>query len=330
MPKTTIDWESRIGRRLGVRDLHVFATVVQWGSMAKAAQQLNVTQPAVSKAIGDLEHTLGVRLLDRRPQGVEPTMYGRALLKRSNAVFDELKQSIRDIEFLADPTVGEVRFGCQDSVAAAVLPPIMKRFSHQYPRVTLRMEVVGVVGAAPELPSLHQRLIDFAIFRLSTPLADQKIMDELHVEILFNDQLVVAAGRHSRWARRRKIDLSELIAEPWILSGPNSWNYIELAEACRVRGIDMPKTTMDTISTAVRVSLLASGPYIGTFPSSSMRLYADRFSLAMLPVALPIRPWPVALVTLKNRTLSPVVERFLECTREVAKSFSTWPRAVRP
>ncbi len=323
MPRTTIDWQSRIGRRLGMRDLYVFVTVVQRGSMAKAAQQLNVTQPAVSKAIGDLEHTLGVRLLDRRPQGVEPTMYGRALLKRSNAVFDELKQSIRDIEFLADPTVGEVRFGCHDSIAAAILPPIMKRFSHQYPGVVLRMEVIGVVGAMPELPSLRQRLIGFAIFRLSTPLAGQQIMDELHVEILFNDQLVVAAGRHSRWARRRKIDLSELIAEPWILSGPNSWNYIELAEACRARGIDMPKTRLETISTAARVSLLATGPYIGTFPSLSMRLYADRFSLVTLPVALPIRPWPVALVTLKNRTLSPVVERFLECTREVAKSFST-------
>ncbi len=330
MPRTTIDWESRIGRRLGMRDLHVFVTVVQRGSMAKAAQQLNVTQPAVSKAIGDLEHTLGVRLLDRRPQGVEPTMYGRALLKRSNAVFDELKQSIRDIEFLADPTVGEVRFGCHDSVAAAVLPPIMERFSHQYPRVAVRIEQIGVVGDAPELPSLHQRLVDFAMFRLSTPLADQQIMDELHVEILFSDHLVVAAGRHSRWARRRKIDLAELISEPWILSGPNSWNYIVLAEACRARGIDMPKTRLETISTAVRVSLLATGPYIGTFPSSSMRLYADRFSLAMLPVALPIRPWPVAIVTLKNRTLSPVVERFLECTREVAKSFGARPQVFRP
>lgn len=330
MPRTTIDWESRIGRRIGMRDLHVFVTVVQRGSMAKAAQQLNVTQPAVSKAIGDLEHTLGVRLLDRRPQGVEPTMYGRALLKCSNAVFDELKQSIRDIEFLADPTVGEVRFGCHESVAAAILPPIMKRFSNQYPRVTLRMEQIGVVGVAPELPSLRQRLIDFAIFRLSTPLVDQQIIDELHLEILFNDQLVVAAGRHSRWARRRKIDLSELIAEAWVLSGPNSWNYIELAEACRARGIDMPKTRLETISNAVRVSLLATGPYIGTFPRSSMRLYADRFSLTELPVDLPIRPWPVVIVTLKNRTLSPVVERFLECTREVAKSINAGSQAPSP
>src|SRR5215468_3052912 len=321
MPRTTIDWESRIGRRLGVRDLHVFVTVVHWGSMAKAAQQLSVTQPAVSKAIGDLEHTLGVRLLDRRPQGVEPTMYGQALLKRSNAVFDELKQSVRDIEFLSDPTVGEVRFGCQDSIAAAVLPPIMKQFSRQYPRVVLHMELIGRSPDDAELPSLRQRQIDFAIFRLSTPLMDQKVMDELNVEILFNDQLVVAAGRHSHWARRRKIDLAELITEPWILSGPSSWNYIELAKACRARGIDMPKTRLDTVSTAVRVSLLGAGPYIATFPSSSVRLFADRFSLVELPVELPTRPWPVALVTLKDRTLSPVVERFLACAREVAKTF---------
>jgi DNA-binding transcriptional LysR family regulator len=321
MSKATIDWESRIGRRLGLRDLHVFFTVVQRGSMAKAAQQLNVTQPAISKAIGDLEHALGVRLLDRMPQGVEPTMYGRALLKRGNVVFDELKQSIRDIEFLADPTVGEVRLGCHESVAAAILPPIMNRFSQRYPRVVLRLEILGAIGAAPELPSLHQRVIDLAILRLSTPLADHRALEELHPEILFNDQLVVAAGRHSDWARRRKIDLAELITQPWILSGPNTWNNIELAHACRTRGIDMPKISLETSSNAIRVSLLATGPYISTFARSSMSLYADRFSLTALPVDLPIRPWPVVIFTLKNRTLSPVAERFIACAREVAKSF---------
>jgi DNA-binding transcriptional LysR family regulator len=183
------------------------------------------------------------------------------------------------------------------------LPPIMERFSHQYPRVALRMEVIGRSPDNAELPSLHERRIDLAIFRLSTQLTDQKVMDELHVENLFNDQLVVAAGSHSRWARRRKIDLAELVEEPWILLSPNSWNYIELAKACRARGIDMPKTRLDTIFTAVRVSLLAAGPYIATFPSSSMRLFADRFPLIVLPVELPTRPWPVAVVTVKNRTL---------------------------
>jgi DNA-binding transcriptional LysR family regulator len=327
MPRNTIDWESRIGRRLGVRDLHVFFTVVQRGSMAKAAQQLNVTQPAVSKAIGDLEHALGVRLLDRRPQGVEPTMYGRALLKRGNVVFDELKQTIRDIEFLADPTVGEVRFGCHEGVAAALLPPIMERFSRQYPRVVLRMERIGVVGATLELPLLHQRLIDFAMVRLSKPLADQQVADELHLEILFNDRLAVVAARHSRWARRRRIDLAELITEPWILPGPDTPNYIGVAEACRARGIDMPRIRLETTSNAVLTSLLATGSYVGMFSISSMRPYADRYALAVLPVDLPTQPWPVVIATLKNRTLSPVVERFLACSREVAKSFDVRPTA---
>src|SRR6266853_316597 len=124
----TADQENRITRRLRFRDLQVFFAVVQCGSMAKAANGLGVTQPAVSEVIAGLEHAFGVRLFDRSPQGVEPTIYGRALLKRSLAAFDELKQGIRDIEFLTDPTVGDVRFGCQESIAAAILPPIVQRF----------------------------------------------------------------------------------------------------------------------------------------------------------------------------------------------------------
>src|SRR3954471_21542676 len=94
-----IDWESQIGRRLRLRDLHVFFTVAQHGSMSKAAAHMGVSAPAVSEVIADLEHALGVPLLDRGPQGVEPTRYGHALLRRTIVVFDELKQSIKDIEY---------------------------------------------------------------------------------------------------------------------------------------------------------------------------------------------------------------------------------------
>src|SRR6266699_2211247 len=124
-----IDWESQIGRRLKLRDLHVFSTVVQRGSMAKAARQLGVSTPAVSEVIADLEHALRVRLLDRSAQGIEPTIYGNALLKRSIAAFDELKQSIRDIEFLSDATAGEVRIACTQSLEYTLLPEIILRSS---------------------------------------------------------------------------------------------------------------------------------------------------------------------------------------------------------
>src|SRR2546427_5517400 len=123
-----IDWESQIGRRLKLRDLHVFSTVVQRGSMAKAARQLGVSTPAVSEVIADLEHALGVRLVDRSAQGIEPTIYGDAILRRSVAVFDELKQGIRDIEFLSNPTTGEVRIACAEAPWYTFLPEITRRF----------------------------------------------------------------------------------------------------------------------------------------------------------------------------------------------------------
>src|SRR5215469_12661225 len=138
-----IDWERQIGRRLKLRDLHVFATVVQRGSMAKAAQQLGVSQPAVSEVIADLEHALGVRLVDRSAQGVAPTIYGDALLRRSVTVFDELKQSIRDIEFLSDPTVGEVRIACAESLWFTLFPEVVLRFSEQYPRVEVLADLTA-------------------------------------------------------------------------------------------------------------------------------------------------------------------------------------------
>ena len=103
--------DERIGRRLRLRDLHILMSVARCGGMGKAAAELAVSQPAISKAIADMEHTFGVRLLDRTAQGVEPTLYGRALLKWGAAVFDDLRQGVKEIEFLADPAAGELRIG---------------------------------------------------------------------------------------------------------------------------------------------------------------------------------------------------------------------------
>src|SRR6266404_5271371 len=165
-----IDWESQIGRRLRLRDLHVFSTVVQRGSMAKAAQHLGVSQPAISEVIADLEHALGVRLLDRSAQGIEPTIYGGALLKRSVAVFDELKQTIRDIEFLSDATTGEVRIGCTDALCYTLLPEIILRFSEQYPRVYMHIDVTGNWWG---YPGLRERKFDCILHRPSSSLAQE-------------------------------------------------------------------------------------------------------------------------------------------------------------
>jgi DNA-binding transcriptional LysR family regulator len=319
MSDVTMEWEGRLGRRLRVRDLYILSTVVKSGTMGKAARALSMSQPAVSEAVANLEHLLGVRLLDRSPLGIEPTIYANAMLKRTTAVFDELKQGVRDIRSLADPTTGEVSIGYSNMIAATVFPEIIERFSEKYPRVVMHVDLVPS-PSTKFLPGLRDRTFDLIFARLSTEVTEDPLMDDVNMEFLFDDPLAVVAGAHSRWVRRRKIDLADLIGEPWILSPPKTWSYERVAEAFKARGLGMPTASLLTYSMDIRAKLSAHGRFITVVPSSVLRLDSDRHPLKMLPVDMPMRPWPVTILTLKNRTLSPVVERFIACAREVAKS----------
>jgi len=285
--------------------------------MAKAAAHLRVTQPSVSKAISDLESVLGVRLFDRSSHGVAPTMYGDQLIKCGTVVFDELKQGIRSIEFLANPTSGEVKIGCPDVLATAILPSIIQQFGRRHPRVVLH--VYDVLPPVIKDPGIRDRKFDVVFARSPTPIPED-LAEELNVEFLFDDPFLLVAGSHSRWARRRKIDLAELIDAPWIMQAPDTWNYAFLAEACRTRGLDMPRASLVTTSEPFRTDLLSIGPFITVLASSWVRINAQRYALKVLPVELPDRPSPVAIVTMKNRTLTPVVERFIRCAHEVVTS----------
>jgi DNA-binding transcriptional LysR family regulator len=319
-----IDWERQIGRRLKLRDLHVFVTIVQHGSMARAAEHLEVSQPSVSAIIADLEHALGVRLLDRGQRGVTPTMYGRELIERSRAAFDELKQGIATMEALADPTVGEVRIGCTESLSAAILAPVIERFSRQYPRV--RLHVQDIITSTLDLPELRERSLDVVLVRRAGTLAAD---EEMNIELLFNDEMVVVAGKQNPWVNRGKIDIAELVNEPWILTRPGTWNYIIVKEALQARGLGMPMTCLTTLSVALRNELLATGPFITAYPKSVVNVNADRFSLKILPVDLPVRPWPVEIITLKNRTLNTAAQRFIGDIRAFARTFGLGPVPVK-
>ena len=310
-----IDWESQIGRRMRLRDLFVFSTVVRLGSMGKAAQELGVSQPVVSEVIADLEHALRVRLLDRSPQGVCVTAYGAALEKRSVAAFDELKQGIKDIEFISDPTVGEVRIGCPESISAAILQPIIEEFTQQYPGVMLHVDTVNTLSFAQQL---RDRNLDVVLARGGWPLEDPQLVTDFDVETLYEDELVIAAASTTPWARRRKLDIAELRHERWILTSGDRWNYQVIANAFRLSSVEMPKIGINTLSVHLRANMVATGRFIATFPRSVLDLYADRLGLKALSVALPNAQWPVKIATLRNRTLSAVVERFIGCARDVA------------
>jgi DNA-binding transcriptional LysR family regulator len=307
-------WNHRVGHRLKLRDLNILLAVVEAGSMAKAAKQLAISQPAISRAVADMEHTLGVQLLDRSPQGIEPTRYGRALLKRGTAIFDELKQSVADIEFLADPTAGELWIGSSPGLADGIVLAIIDQLSRQYPRVVFHAVPSGAVTMCDDL---RERRLELGIAGVTGFASDDD--EDIDAEVLFEDPLVVVASPENPWARRRKIDLAELVNEPWTWPAAGTFVDALVVNAFRTSGLTPPRAAVYADAYSMRIRLAATGRFLAVVPASVMKFRAKHVSLRVLPVELPTTQRQIGIITLKNRTLSPLAQVFIECAREIAK-----------
>jgi DNA-binding transcriptional LysR family regulator len=273
---------------------------------------LNTTQPAVSRSIADLERTIGVRLLDRGRQGAEPTAYGRALLDGGTAMFDDLRQAVKNIEYLADPTVGEVRVMATDPIIVSVIPAVLDRLRRKHPGISVH--VTPIVMDAQRSIDLRERRYDLYLGRVSPP-----VEEDIHLEVLFHDRVQIVAGPKSRWTRRQKLELTDLAGERWILPRRGSIICEELADAFRARGATFPPKGVVWGAVSLMCAFLPQRDCLGTVPASVLRFSASIPRLKALPLDLPLAPWPVGVMTLKNRTLTPVVKLFIDCAREVAK-----------
>jgi DNA-binding transcriptional LysR family regulator len=301
----------RIGRRLKLQDLHVLMAVVHAGTMGKAAQRLNTTQPNISRAIAELEHAFGVRLLDRHRQGISPTEYGRALLDCGTAVFDELREGVKKIELLADPGAGEVRIGSTYYTGQIFVTAVIERLSRRYPRMTFRLVTADETDALYR--DLHERKVDFLIARQGGRLSGEK----LGFEILYAPSPVVVAGSRSPWARKRRIAYAELVNEPWVLPSPEDImgpTYLDIFSA---NGLDYPRVAVFASEPGARLNLVATGRFL-TIVTSALRL-PNRPDVTVLPVKLQHAGAPVGIISLKNHRLSPTAQLFIETARDVAK-----------
>jgi len=313
-----MQWTDRIGQRIKLRDLHVLIAVVQSGSMTKAAAGLAISVPVVSKAISDLEHTLRVRLLDRRAQGIEPTPYGRALLDSGLAAFDELRQGVKNIEFLSDPRVGEVRIGCPVTMATGFASVVIDRFVQKYPQIAVHL--VAAESAAT-YRALEERKVDLAIVGMYSPLNDA----HLRAEVLFHETFAIAAGHKSKWAKRRNMKLADLIGERWVLPPADTLFGSVVIEAFRAADLELPRASVITSSVPARERLVATGRFLTVLPSSMLRFNAKNLAVKVLPIDLPTTRRPIGIITLKNRSLSPVAELFITCARQLGSRLPGHP-----
>jgi DNA-binding transcriptional LysR family regulator len=311
----------RIERRVKLHDLRVLMSVVERGSMAKAAESLATSQPAISRAIADLEYSLGVCLLDRGPRGIVPTPYGHALIKRGIAIFDELKQGVQDIEFLADPTAGEVRIAAPIGWGAGLVATVIDRLARRYPRIVCHLTVCD---SPLTMLALERREVDLVVERVVMPLAE----DHLRAEVLFADSVFVIAASGSPWARRRRIRLAELMNEPWALPPPGHWISRWISDAFHAAGLDPPRPAMVTTTGVARIALVAKGRFLGLASETVLRFGGWERAIKVLPIDLATKAGAVGIITLKNRTLTPVAQLFIDCAREVAKPMAM-PRRRR-
>jgi DNA-binding transcriptional LysR family regulator len=190
------------------------------------------------------------------------------------------------------------------------------RLAGQYPKLVFHTEL-GTMDNL-QFHSLRDRKCELVIGRVwsSTHAPD------MTVESLFHEQLFVVAGLHSRWAGRRKLALTQLLDEPWILSPVEMGPGGPVAEAFRSTGVDGPRTTIWSQSLHLRHNLLASGRFLAVIPGSVLRFGRQRAMFKVLPIELPCWRLPIAIITLKDRTISPVAQLFLDCVRKLAKGLA--------
>jgi DNA-binding transcriptional LysR family regulator len=312
-----MEWSERIGRRIRLRDLHIVLAVAEAGSMAKAAHRLAISHPVVSKTISDLEQTLKVKLFDRTTQGVGLTAYGEALLKCGINVFDEMRQGLKQIEFLTDPTSGELAVGCPEIMNAGIVSAISERFLQQHPRVQLR--VIHADMALMQFNALRERKVELLIGRLPEPFVEKDLVSEP----LIHEPFVAVAGMDSPWSGRRRIELADMIGEAWVLPPHDSAPGTILSGIFGEVGLQMPRASVATLSVQLTTTLIATGKFVGILPNSVARFSARRVGLKILPVKIPDTRYSITILTVRNRTPGPLAKLFVEQARAVAKSLSS-------
>jgi DNA-binding transcriptional LysR family regulator len=302
----------RIARALKLKDLHTFRAVVEQRSMTKAAAAVALTPAAVSKTVSEMEALLGVRLLERTPKGVVPTAYGEALVKGAGNLFDELGQTIRQLDSMADPMVGETHIGATEIMHGGVMTAVLDRLSQRHPGMVFH---VSIANNPDELSrALRARTIDLSISRIS-----HEPDDDLDKEVLFDDPLVVITGTDNPRGRGPRVTLAQMLEVIWCMPDEAHTIGVLIRQGFRTQGLTLPRVCITSPSMALQASMARTGRFFSVVAASYMRLASDTSGLRVVPVDLQINPPPVGIVTLKHRMISPVTQYFIDCVREVAR-----------
>ena len=297
-------------KRVTLRELRLLLAVARSGSILKAASEIGLTQPALSKAIAELEGSFGVRLFDRSNRGVRVTPQGEILLRRATGIFEELRQAVDELQSLAGADHGELRLGGTPAVCAGLLPHVIGTVRRQRPGFHFEVAELESVKLAGEVA---HRSVDLGIGR--EPSGNN---GDLEFERLFDDRLFIVAGAQHPLASKKSVKLKETALHPWTLPPKEGAVATHLEAQFRLQGISVPEPVVTTMSMLVRYELVASHTHLTVMYGSILRFARLPGSLRVLPIDLPVGI-PVGLVRLRNRTLAPSAEVFAQVMRDVVR-----------
>jgi DNA-binding transcriptional LysR family regulator len=309
-----LDWYIRANLKL--RQLQLLVAMDDFRHVGKVALMLNVTQPAISKSLNELQSALDVRLFERNGRNLQPTYAGECLIRHARILLKHLDDAGDELHGLVTGHAGRLRLAVLPAAASALLPRGLALLKEQFPEAAVFVREGTMDLLLPELRTGHVELI------LGT-LPARRAAPDLEEKALYDDPTVLVVGRHHPLAQGTKLDWADLAPFPWILPPQGSLLREPLLATFHANGMNLPADTIETLSSNVVLNHVQMSLAIASLPASVARRYAELGMLAVLPVPLSHLVRPVGLIWLKERAMTPLMQHFVGCMEKVVVSLTT-------
>ena len=296
---------------LKTRHLVLLVELGRHGSILHAAEAANLTQPAASKLLAELEHALGVQLFERLPRGVEPTWYGEVLIRRAGAALAEMDAAHQEVMELLSGLSGRVAVGTVMTPSTGLLPEAVMLLKQQHERVHV---AIDVDTSKVLIERLRSGELDLVIGRI----LDTKSAAELHFEPLTDEPHSMIARAGHPLCTHENLQLEDLVREGWILPPGGSILRDRLTALFLSHGLGQPTDTVETVALSLITNLLIRSNMIVALPEELVRAYLDTGLLTVLPYDLSLRMDVYGIVTRAGHRLSPGAEAMLAALRQAA------------
>ena len=315
----TLDWYVRAGMKL--RHLQILVALDDLGRTSKVAALFNVSQPAISKALGELQTGLSTRLFERTASGLVPTQSGESLIRHARTLLATLREAGEELHAIAHDAPGKVRIGALPASAASLLPAGLKHLKLLSPATT-------VFVREGTMDTLLQELRGGGLEIVVGTLPMQKSSGGLDEEELYGDRTRLVVRPQHPLLRRRTLQWPDMARYPWVLPPVDSLLHDSLMDTCRRNGMPAPVNVVETLSVSVIREYLATCDAIASLPESLALRLASQKVIAVLPLDLPLLVRPVGMIWLRSKTQTSSTKLFMECMRTVAAEVARPEQAI--